>query len=474
MSPYLKRDGMISPPEFTGSTATREDCRAFSRQISIWRRMHAQGVAAGKKNYLTPEEQGFPLLMSLKGSIATLCMNIPDEQIMSPNGVDIILHKIFQQSPDDDLFYQLTIIEAINSLYCSSSGKLATFVTSFQAFVEKYIDVAGKLGPRIDELFALQMLRNANLDDATRANALTSAITHCSQSKSMAGTSMKFPMVTLNSCPRTGDVSSSSSLAHTSTQNVSAMDTTKFPVDNVLRKLASIQSIFVDLKVADEGLLSPTTQKISSLVSKISAIPVSLSTADLSSIVEESSDGIAAGYLPNDDKAFILDTISELSAEVTFVNAKLVSARKELENKTQKITTVYGDMVQMVESLNSVSACTGEPRAEWNVETVAAPSRITVDSMAMALKSISGNHGNTPTRSFYLQTTHGGSNNSGEMCDYKGCANPHRFHVKSKCWTKEKDERKAKAIASAASKSLRSTVAKPQGDESDSSLDSGN
>jgi hypothetical protein len=31
------------------------------------------------KKYLTPEEQGFPLLMSLKGSIATLCMNIPDE-----------------------------------------------------------------------------------------------------------------------------------------------------------------------------------------------------------------------------------------------------------------------------------------------------------------------------------------------------------------------------------------------------------
>jgi hypothetical protein len=351
---------------------------------------------------------------------------------------------------------------------------VATFVTSFQAFVEKYIDVAGKLGPRIDELFALQMLRNANLDDATRANALTYAITHCSQSKSMASTSMNFPMVTLHSCPRTGDVSSRSSLAHTSTQNVSAMDTTKFPVDNVLRKLASIQSIFVDLKVAD-GLLSPTTPKISSLVSKISAIPVPLSTADLSSIVDESSDGIAGGYLPNDDKTFILDTISELSAEVTFVNAKLVSARKELENKTQKITTVYGDMVQMVESLNSASACTGDAqRTEWNVETVAAPSRITVDSMAMALKSIGGNRGNTPTRSFYLQTTHGGSNNSGAMCDYKGCANPHRFHVKSKCWTKEKDERKAKAIASVASKSLRSTVAKPQGDESDSSLDSGN
>jgi hypothetical protein len=59
------------------------------------------------------------------------------------------------------------------------------------------------------------------------------------------------------------------------------------------------------------------------------------------------------------------------------------------------------------------------------------------------------------------------------MCDYKGCANPHRFYVKSKCWTKE-DECKAKAIASAASKSLRRTVAKPQGDESDSLLDSGN
>jgi hypothetical protein len=29
-------------------------------------------------------------------------------------------------------------------------------------------DVAGKLGPRIDELFALQMLFNANLDDAAR------------------------------------------------------------------------------------------------------------------------------------------------------------------------------------------------------------------------------------------------------------------------------------------------------------------
>jgi hypothetical protein len=95
---------MISPPEFTGSTATREDCRAFSQQISVWRPMHAQGVAAGKKNYLTRKDQEFPLLMSLKGSIATLCMNIPDEQIMSPNGVDIILHKFFQQSPDDDLF----------------------------------------------------------------------------------------------------------------------------------------------------------------------------------------------------------------------------------------------------------------------------------------------------------------------------------------------------------------------------------
>jgi hypothetical protein len=130
------------------------------------------------------------------------------------------LHKIFQQSPDDDLFYQLTIIEAINSLSGSSSGKLATFVTSFQAFVEKYIDVLGKLGPRIDELFALQKLRNANLDDSTRAKALTSAITHCSISKSMAGSSMKFPMVThsLDICPRAGDVSSSSSLAHTSTK----------------------------------------------------------------------------------------------------------------------------------------------------------------------------------------------------------------------------------------------------------------
>jgi hypothetical protein len=129
----------------------------------------------------------------------------------------------------------------------------------------------------------------------------------------------------------------------------------------------------------------------------------------------------------------------------------------------------------MVESLNSASACTGDARrVDWNVETVAAPSRITIDSMAMALKIISGNHGNTPTRSFYLQSTHGASNNLGEMCHYKGCANPHRFHVKSKCWTKEKDERKAKAIASAASKPLRSTVAKPQGDESDSSLDSGN
>jgi hypothetical protein len=115
------------------------------------------------------------------------------------------------------------------------------------------------------------------------------------------------------------------------------MDTTEFPVYNVLRKLASIQSCFVDLKVADEGLLSPISQKSSSLVSKISAIPVALSTADLSPIVDESSDGIAGGYLPNDDKTFILDTNRELSAEVTFVSTKLASARKELEDKLKKL-----------------------------------------------------------------------------------------------------------------------------------------
>jgi intergrase/recombinase len=46
---------------------------------------------------------------------------------------------------------------------------------------------------------------------------------------------------------------------------------------------------------------------------------VVLSTADLSSIVDESSDGIADGYLPRDDKIFILDMIREVSAEVTFV-----------------------------------------------------------------------------------------------------------------------------------------------------------
>jgi hypothetical protein len=224
---------------------------------------------------------------------------------------------------------------------------------------------------------------------ATSGNELISAITHCSQSKSMAGTSMKFPMVThtLDICPRTGDVSPSSSLSHTSTKKVAFRDTNKFPVDSVLRKLASIQRYFVNLKFADEGLLSPSTQKISSLVSKISAIPVALYTADLSPIVDDSSDGIAGGYLPNDDKTFILDTIRELSVEVTFVSTKLVSARKELEDKTQNVTTIYADVMQMVESLNSASACTGDAqRAERNVETVAAPSRITVDSMAMALK----------------------------------------------------------------------------------------
>jgi hypothetical protein len=43
--------------------------------------------------------------------------------------------------------------------------------------------------------------------------------------------------------------------------------------------------------------------------------------------------------------------------------------------------------MQMMESLNSASACIGDAqRAEWNVEIVASPSRITVDSMAMALK----------------------------------------------------------------------------------------
>jgi hypothetical protein len=55
--------------------------------------------------------------------------------------------------------------------------------------------------------------------------------------------------------------------------------------------------------------------------------------------------------------------------------------RIKLEN-----STVY---VDVVESFNSASACTGDAqRAEWNVAIAACPSRITADSMVMALKLV--------------------------------------------------------------------------------------
>jgi hypothetical protein len=144
--------------------------------------MHENLISTGHSKSLKPSQHGFVLLQSLSSAMGDLCINIPNEVLKSDDAVKAILNTVTNLSPDDDVHAKLEIMDKIHTIYRRENQSVSQFCQLYITWIERYIEVVGKLPPRLKEGFALDLVRMADLEDTVKATVLTNAINHCSGS----------------------------------------------------------------------------------------------------------------------------------------------------------------------------------------------------------------------------------------------------------------------------------------------------
>jgi hypothetical protein len=137
-----------------------------------------------------------------------LCINIPNEVLKSDDAVKAILNTVTNLSPDDDVHAQLEIMDKIHTMYRRENQSISQFCQLYITQIKRYIEVAGKLPPRLEEVFALDLVRKADLEDTVKATVLTNAMNHCSGSFSASQRAVVFSTTTNYGSSNSGGSSS--------------------------------------------------------------------------------------------------------------------------------------------------------------------------------------------------------------------------------------------------------------------------
>eukprot|EP00172_Hildenbrandia_rubra_P000308 Plantae.Rhodophyta-Hildenbrandia_rubra.ctg1143.p1 GENE.Plantae.Rhodophyta-Hildenbrandia_rubra.ctg1143~~Plantae.Rhodophyta-Hildenbrandia_rubra.ctg1143.p1 ORF type:complete len:172 (+),score=21.12 Plantae.Rhodophyta-Hildenbrandia_rubra.ctg1143:41-517(+) len=136
------------PPSF--DTGSQESKRRWKTAVQRWEMFQDDWVENGNTSGLKQKSRGLALLRALHGEAADLCQNISDEELRSDKGVDIIVSRVLQLSPDTDMQYNSEILDNLATLYRKEGQKIKEFTSLYKIQLEKYQAVNGKNVTRHD------------------------------------------------------------------------------------------------------------------------------------------------------------------------------------------------------------------------------------------------------------------------------------------------------------------------------------
>ena len=463
-SPYSHSYGgpstMIDPklPPSSNGQGSQEQLRRWKHEVLTWVKLHESWVSSNHAQGLKPEQQGFVLLRVLYGRAKDLCRNITDDVIGSVNGVSAIVDCVMQSNADSDIQYQIGIMDKIHSLYRRDGQRMTEYTSVFKSQVEKYIEVAGPLNERMNEFFALEMIRRAGLEPGLRGTVLTSALNITVQERQMTSAKAWYAAAVSNET-----TVSQSSVSASEPKGASG----------IVLKLSEIKTLVQDLPKYDGSNLQKAIDNASELSKLVADMPATAPeremhdgpTPDDVHTIPAAIDGIS-----NSKRATVMDQIRPLRILLDTTIAEITHSGTQFEAISSSIIQVSEDLKKLV--LDLVTHSANAPQV-YNAKRAAlpdtAPARITISAVCAALAPLdvfSETQGSVvktlyaspsvPYRNLKKRKGQRGAPSGQEkkynpefkQCDYSGCTRPNSRHTYLRCWDRQKDEKTRKGSGS--------------------------
>jgi len=154
-------------------TDGRGNQEGFARAVKLWGQFHDK-LPASNSNKIPADLRGICLKSQLFGRALDLCKGIPDDDIASENGAQLIIDAIYKR---DALSVVSEVYQDFNDLLTcrrSSNESFKNYESRFAAMVAK-MSAHGNTVKLHESLLAMMLLTNANIDDAQRVPILAAA-----------------------------------------------------------------------------------------------------------------------------------------------------------------------------------------------------------------------------------------------------------------------------------------------------------
>ena len=342
---------MIDPklPPATNGQGSQEQLRRWKHEVLTWVKLHESWVASNHSQGLKPEQQGFVLLRVLYGRAKDLCRNITDEIIGSANGVAAIVDCVMQSNADSDIQYQIGIMDKIHSLYRRDGQRMTEYSSVFKSLIEKYIEVAGPLNERMNEFFALEMLRRAGLEPGLRGTVLTSALNITAQERQVATAKAWY---------------SAALLPEPSATRPTAAEPESKSTNDIILKLSEIKTLVEDLPRNDVSSLKKAVDDASEVAKALMHMPLtapqreiqdgptSVDTHVIPALTEGISDLKKANLMDQIRPLRVLldSTLSEIShssSQFKQISSSIIGVSEELKKLVLNLITTTADATQI-------------------------------------------------------------------------------------------------------------------------------
>ena len=447
-------------PPATNGQGTQEQLRRWKHEVETWVQLHESWVETNHQNGLKPNQQGFVLLRVLTGRARDLCRNIPVSQIKSAKGVETIVKCVIQSNADTDIQYQMDLMDKIQSIYRRDGQKMGDYCSLFKSLIEKYIDLTGTLSERMQEWFALEMLRRAALEPGVRATVLTSALNITNQERQVSMSRKYYDALIGSSIQQ-----------HESAPNLTVTQTI-MSGPRLVGMIGEIKALIDEVPESQVSTLQLILQNASTLSTKLSEIPTTSDAHYLDSqpqsqeeeahIVPAVTDGISNSY-----REELTDAVRALRIALDTCISQHLSSKGRLSSITEKILEVAENLKKAVIEMEVNSYSNDRNIISSVKSTETAPARVTISaitaalapldvfgrsSSGMTIKSLYGTQMRTELtrRDKPVQRAPHGKRSgerpkrTREPCTYEKCTRDRTTHDYEHCYSRINDERKAK------------------------------
>ena len=361
-------------PLSTNGQGSQVQLRRWKHVVYTWVKLHKSWASSKLSQALLPERQGFVLLRVSQRRAKALCRNLSDQVIGSTGGVQAIAECVLQSNADSDLQYQIGIMDKIHSMYRRDGQRMSEYTMIFKSLIEKYIEVAGPLSERMNEFFALELLRRAGLEPGLRATVLTSALQLTTQERQVQNTKAWYSNL-VSTGIQPGQAASSSSSDSQFTEAAGAVS-----------KICEIKALIKELPRQSTSPIAKVLKDTSNVAAIVRSIPT---TGEARTITEEEEDEqyivpAVTDEISSAHRKVLLDRMRLLRVRLDNTSAEFSYSLEQTKAISSNISKLSDELKKLVlDMASNTSPLTVS--AINQTRSVSAPARVIISAVCGAL-----------------------------------------------------------------------------------------